>query len=67
MKPKTYPVLEMAVEDGVSYGVNRAYKYNDDPTREEIMAAVTDAVMNSICEWFDLSDEDLERHTDSLR
>jgi hypothetical protein len=66
MKPKVYPVLDMAVENGVHYGLNRAYKYTDDPTREQIVAEVTDAVMNSICEWFDLTDEDRELHTDSL-
>ncbi len=66
MKPKVYPVLEMAVEDGVVYGVNRAFKYNDNPTREEIVAQVTDSVMNSLCEWFELSDEDRDRHSDAL-
>jgi hypothetical protein len=66
MKPKVYPVLEMAVEDGVVYGLNRAYKYTDDPSREEIIAQITNSVMNSICEWFDLADEDRDRHTDAL-
>ena len=66
MKPKVYPVLEMAVEDGVAYGVNRAYKYTDDPSRDEFIAQLTDSVMNSLCEWFDMSDEDRDRHTDSL-
>jgi hypothetical protein len=66
MKPKVYPVLEMAVDDGVVYGLNRAYKYTDNPSREEIIAQITNSVMNSICEWFELSDEDRDRHTDSL-
>ena len=66
MKPKTFPVLEMAVDDGVSYGVHRAYKYTDNPSHDEIIAQVTDAVMNSLCEWFDLSDEDREHHSDAL-
>ncbi len=66
MKPKVYPVLEMAVEDGVVYGINRAFKYSDNPTREEIMAQVTDSVMNSICEWFDMNDNDRELHSDAL-
>jgi hypothetical protein len=66
MKPKVYPVLDMAVENGVHYGLNRAYKYTDDPSREQIVAEVTEAVLNSICEWFDLSDEDRDLHSDAL-
>jgi hypothetical protein len=66
MKPKTYPVLEMAVEDGVHYGINRAYKYTDDPSREQIIAEVRDAVMNSLCEWFEMSDNDRDLHSDAL-
>lgn len=66
MKPKVYPVLEMAVDDGVVYGLNRAYKYTDNPSREEIVAQVTDSVMNSLCEWFDLSEHDRELRSDSL-
>jgi len=54
MKPKIYPVLDMAVRDGVNYGLNRAYKYTDTPTRDQVVSAVTDCVLNSICEWFDL-------------
>lgn len=57
MKPKTYQVLVLAVEDGVAYGVNRAFKHSDNPTQNQINQCVADAVMNSICEWFDLEDE----------
>jgi hypothetical protein len=53
MKPKFYPVLQMAVEDGVLHGLNRAYKHTDTPTRDQVVNAVTEAVLNSICEWFD--------------
>ena len=66
MKPKVYPVLDMAVENGVHYGLNRAYKYTDDPTREQLVAEITEAVLNSICEWFDMSDEDRDLHSDAL-
>jgi hypothetical protein len=54
MKPKFYPVLEMAVEDGVAHGLNRAYKHTDTPTRDQVVSAVSDCVLTSICEWFDL-------------
>lgn len=57
MKPKTYQVLSMAVEEGVRYGISRAHKHSDNPTEEYLTIAVTDQVLNSICEWFDLEDE----------
>ena len=56
MKPKTYQVLTLAVEDGVTMGVHRAFKHSDDPGQEYIADQVTQAVLNSICEWFDLED-----------
>ena len=59
MKPKFYPVLQMAVEDGVTYGLTRAHKHTDKPTHDQVVNAVTEAVLNSICEWFDL-DQDQE-------
>ena len=57
MKPKLFPVLEMAVGDGVAHGLNRAYKHIDNPTRDQVVNAVTEAVLNSICEWFDLEQD----------
>lgn len=56
MKPKTYQVLTMAVEEGAAYGVMKAFKHSDNPTHEYITNCVADAVINSICEWFDLED-----------
>jgi hypothetical protein len=60
MKPKLFPVLEMAVEDGVAHGLNRAHKHIDNPTRDQIVVAVTEGVLNSICEWFDLEQDQEE-------
>lgn len=59
MKPKTYQVLTMAVEEGVAYGVLRARKHSDNPTDEYMTNSIADAVLNSICEWFDLENEDV--------
>lgn len=53
MKPKEYKILELAIEEGVNYGYNRAYKYNDNPLEFEIKNEIHDAVLTSICEWFD--------------
>lgn len=57
MKPKTYQVLTLAVEEGAAYGVMKAFKHSDNPTHEYMTHCIADAVLNSICEWFDL-DED---------
>ena len=62
MKPKTYPILVDAVENGVKYGYHRAHKHNDNPDREDITDAIISAVLNEIFEWFDI--DDLENETD---
>ena len=49
----------MAVEEGVAYGVSRAYKHSDNPTHEYMTNCISDAVLNSICEWFDLDDDSM--------
>ena len=54
MKPKILPVLEMCIENGLSYGYRRAFKHNDDPTEDQITQAIKDAVMHEIHEWFDM-------------
>ena len=54
MKPKILPVLEMCIENGLSYGYRRAFKHNDDPTEDQITQAIKDAVMHEIYEWFDM-------------
>lgn len=61
MKPKIYPLLEMAVEEGVNYGLDRAMLLPlDHPTRDQVVVAVTECVLNSICEWFDLDEDKAE-------
>ena len=60
MKPNEYKILLEAVEEGVSYGYQRAFKYSDDPTPDAIQAAIVDAVMLQVCEYFifeDMKDE----------
>lgn len=65
IRPRTYRILEMAVESGVEYGYNRAYKHTDDPNDERIKQSISEAVMLEIFEWFDV-DEDLQDRTDVL-
>ena len=57
MKPKTYPILVEAVENGVKYGYHRAHKHNDNPDQDQITDAIINAVINEIFEWFDIDDD----------
>lgn len=53
MKPDIYKLIEKCVEDGVAYGIHRAYKHNDTPTPEQIQEKIQQGVMHEICEWFE--------------
>lgn len=54
--PKTYPLLERAIEEGVTYGYRKAHKHDDAPSEFEICAAIADAVMFQISDTFDFVD-----------
>jgi len=66
MKPKTYPILIQAVENGVAYGFHRAYKHadigNNEPTEVQIKDAITDAVITELFEWFDIDNQDFRNY-----
>ena len=57
MKPKFRNVLEMAIEEGVRYGYNRAHKHIENPSEGAIIDSIVEQVMNSLDEWFDFEDE----------
>ena len=54
MKPKTYKVLEMCIENGIKMGIARVLKHNDRPTTEFIGLAINAAIDYEIREWFEL-------------
>jgi hypothetical protein len=58
MKPKTYEVLMMCLENGLLSGWNRAHKHNTSPARDTIIAAQWEAVRTELFEWFDFERED---------
>ena len=58
MKPKFHKVLEMAVEQGVSYGYHRAYKHVENPTESAIVYSIVEQVMNSLDDWFKFGEEE---------
>lgn len=61
MRAREYDVLVRAVEEGAAYGWDRAHKHSDAPTDQQIKAAIEQAVLDTICEWFDFEDRLDER------
>ncbi len=66
MRPRTYSILERAVEEGALAGYRRAHKHNDNPSAEDIAVAVKDAVMLAICEVFEFDNDIVENEADGL-
>ena len=57
MKTRIYYVLSRAVEEGISYGWQRAHKHTDKPDEAHILDQIEQAIMNAICETFSFDDE----------
>lgn len=53
-----YAIVARAVEEGVSYGIQRAHKYSAAPDRETIADNVEQAVLNALCEVLDFGSDD---------
>jgi hypothetical protein len=56
MKPKFRNVLEMALEEGVRYGWNRAHKYNPEPDIDAAADSIVQCIMDTLDEWFDFEE-----------
>ncbi len=52
MKPNAYKILQRCIDDGIAYGMRRAFKHTESPTREEIGLHIERAITTEICEWF---------------
>lgn len=61
MKPRFDKVLDHCLETGVKFGINRAFKHDDNPSREVIEENVTREIMNQFYEWFEFTEVDYER------
>ena len=57
MRVKTYLILERAVEEGARLGYRRAFKHVENPSEEQIVDALTEAIMLSVCEVFDFEEQ----------
>ena len=53
MKPKFRSVLELAIEEGVRFGYNRAFKHNPEPHTDAIVDCIVTEIFNSLDTWFD--------------
>lgn len=58
MTPKFLAVLEMAIEQGIDYGINKFYKHRDDTPPQNLGESLSEHVMNSIYEWFELGENE---------
>lgn len=56
MRPKTFRVFEMCIENGIALGYQRAFKHNDAPPEEVIKDSIHNAIMSEISEWFDIDE-----------
>jgi len=53
MKPKFRAVLELAIDGGVRYGYQRAFKHNPEPHIDSITDTIVTEIFNSLDTWFD--------------
>ena len=58
MKPDFRKVLEIALNEGISYGYNKAYKHVENPHQDAVVDCIIESAMNSLYEWFEF-DEDV--------
>lgn len=66
MRPRTYSILDRAVEEGVKLGYNRAHKHTSKPTEALLLERIQDAVMEKICEVFEFDNDIAENEADGL-
>ena len=58
MRPKEYPALERAIDTGVRFGHNRAFKHDRIPSAEGVILAIIEAVLNVVREVFEFEDRE---------
>lgn len=52
-KINAYGVLVRAVDEGVLFGLNRAYKHTDEPGKDLLTESICTEVVNALCEVID--------------
>ena len=56
--PRSYNLISRCVEDGISYGYQRAFKHTASPGEAHIKESIYDAVTNEISEWFNFPEQE---------
>lgn len=55
--PNQIKLLQHCIEEGISYGMRRAYKHTDNPQPSQIELEVYQAIIHEIYEWFTIKGE----------
>lgn len=55
--PRFYKLFEDCIENGAARGLNRAYKHDENPSREKVIESVTNCIMGELHENFTFPDE----------
>ena len=58
MRANEFKLMSECIERGTAFGLTRAYKHYEPPTREQIQQYIEESVMNEICEYFNFKDDD---------
>ena len=51
MQPNMRVVLEQIFEEGIGFGLNRAFKHTDQPTREDLETNLVIEIWNAWDRW----------------
>lgn len=54
LKFNAFYIIERAIEEGVSYGVRRAFKHTDQPSEEELITQIEQSVSTSLWEVLEI-------------
>ena len=57
MRAKFRILLDRCLEEGVEYGINRAYKHTETPTSEALHQSILDAIWLELDNYFEFEDE----------
>lgn len=57
MKPKTYNILSLAVEEGIRHGYRHAFKHTETPDPDMAISNIHSETMAAILDYFDFDDE----------
>jgi hypothetical protein len=56
LRPKAYPLLVAALEEGTAHDVRRAYKHDPSPDQDYLAQCIVDEILGAIDERFDFEE-----------